>query len=180
MRSGELAQLTGVSTDTLRHYERSGLLPRPGRTPGNYRSYSASSQRRVELIQRALGIGFSLSELKTILAVRDAGGAPCRQVRQLLTYKIGLVKERIQSLILLRTELNRLAKDWDERLRHKKAGQPARSRSDSCSNAPTGGSKQSVGRRNEARGSCDGVLARGDDPSFQAIQGRGRDRGYSE
>ena len=126
MRSGELARLTGVSTDTLRHYERSGLLPRPGRTPGNYRSYSASSQRRVELIQRALGIGFSLSELKAILAVRDAGGAPCRQVRQLLSSKIGLVNEQIQSLILLQTELNRLAKDWDKRLSHTKAGQRVR------------------------------------------------------
>ena len=126
MRSGELARLTGVSTDTLRHYERSGLLPRPGRTPRNYRSYSASSQQRVELIQRALGIGFSLSELKAILAVRDAGGAPCRQVRQLLSSKIGLVNEQIQSLILLRTELNRLAKDWDKQLSQTKAGQLAR------------------------------------------------------
>ena len=126
MRSGELARLTGVSTDTLRHYERCGLLPRPGRTAGNYRSYPPSSQQRVELIQRALGIGFSLSELKPILAVRDAGGTPCRQVRQLLRSKIGHVNEQIESLSLLRTELNRLAKDWDKRLNHTKSGQAAR------------------------------------------------------
>lgn len=61
MRSGQLAHLTGVSTDTLRHYERLGLLPLPQRTVGNYREYSPVSQQRVELIQRALTIGFSLS-----------------------------------------------------------------------------------------------------------------------
>jgi DNA-binding transcriptional MerR regulator len=81
MRSGQLAHLTGVSTDTLRHYERLGLLPLPQRTTGNYRAYPPTSQQRVELIQRALAIGFSLSELKTILAVRDGGGAPCRRAR---------------------------------------------------------------------------------------------------
>src|SRR5258706_12850019 len=54
MRSGQLAHLTGVSTDTLRHYERLGLLPLPQRTAGNYREYSPASQQRGELIQRAL------------------------------------------------------------------------------------------------------------------------------
>src|SRR6266568_7210575 len=88
MRSGQLARQTGVSTDTLRHYERLRLLPLPQRTAGNYREYPPSSQQRVELIQRALTIGFSLAELKTILAVRDKGGAPCRRVRSLLGSKI--------------------------------------------------------------------------------------------
>ena len=50
MRSGQLARLTGVSTDTLRHYERLGLLALPQRTAGNYRDYSPASQQRVELI----------------------------------------------------------------------------------------------------------------------------------
>jgi len=66
MHSGELAKLTGVSTDTLRHYERLGLLAAPARTTGNYREYPASAQQRVTLIQRALRISFSLKELKTI------------------------------------------------------------------------------------------------------------------
>ena len=88
MRSGQLAHLAGVSTDTLRHYERLGLLPLPPRTAGNYREYPPTSQQCVELIQRALGIGFSLFELKTILAVRGKGGALCRHVRALLRSKI--------------------------------------------------------------------------------------------
>lgn len=126
MRSGQLAHLTRVSTDTLRHYERLGLLPLPQRTAGNYRDYSPASQQRVELIQRALTIGFSLSELKTILAVRDRGGAPCRHVRALMHSKLRAVDEQIRNLVSLRGELNRLSKDWDKRLRRTKPGQAAR------------------------------------------------------
>ena len=65
MRSGQIAHRTGVSTDTLRHYERLGLLAKPLRTTGNYRSYTPESEQRVQLIQRALSVGFSLLELKT-------------------------------------------------------------------------------------------------------------------
>lgn len=126
MRSGQLAHLTGVSTDTLRHYERLGLLPLPQRTSGNYREYPPTSQFRVELIQRALTIGFSLPELKTILAVRDRGGAPCRHVRALMHSKIRAVEEQIRNLVSLRVELNRLSKDWDKRLRRTQPGQIAR------------------------------------------------------
>jgi MerR family transcriptional regulator, Zn(II)-responsive regulator of zntA len=126
MRSGQLARRTGVSTDTLRYYERLGLLPLPQRTTGNYRAYLPTSQQRVELIQRALAIGFSLSELKTILAVRDSGGAPCRRVRELLKSKISQVERQLENLTSLRTELNRLSKDWDMLLRRTKPGQAAR------------------------------------------------------
>jgi DNA-binding transcriptional MerR regulator len=125
MRSGQLARLTDVSTDTLRHYERLGLLPLPQRTAGNYREYAPTSQQRVELIQGALAIGFSLSELKTILAVRDGGGAPCHHARKLLNSKIAHVNRRIENLTLLRAELHRLSKNWDTRLRRTRPGQAA-------------------------------------------------------
>src|SRR5438876_4023527 len=126
MRSGQLAHLAGVSTDTLRHYERLGLLPRPQRTAGNYREYPPTAQPEVELIQRSLAIGFSLSELQAILAVRDRGGAPCHHVRELLNSKIAPVDRQIEDLTSLRTELNRLSKDWDKRLRRTRPGQAAR------------------------------------------------------
>jgi DNA-binding transcriptional MerR regulator len=126
MRSGQLAHLTAVSTDTLRHYERLGLLPLPQRTGGNYRQYPSGSQQRVELIQRALAVGFSLAELKTILAVRDSGGAPCRHVRALMHSKIRDIDQQIKNLTSLRVEMNRLSKDWDERLRRTKPGHAAR------------------------------------------------------
>jgi DNA-binding transcriptional MerR regulator len=126
MRSGQLARQTGVSTDTLRHYERLGLLPLPQRTPGNYREYPPTSRQRVELIRRALTIGFSLAELKTILAVRDKGGAPCRHVRGLLRSKIHNLDQQIKNLVSLRAEMNRLSRDWDMRLQRSKPGQVAR------------------------------------------------------
>jgi DNA-binding transcriptional MerR regulator len=126
MRSGQLARLTGVSTDTLRHYERLGLLPLPQRTAGNYREYPPTYQERVRLIQRALTIGFSPSELKTVLAVRDRGGVPCRHVRELLNSKLAQVDWHIENLTSLRTELNRLSKDWDTRSCRTKPGQASK------------------------------------------------------
>src|SRR6266699_1826733 len=125
MRSGELARQSGVSTDTLRHYERLGLLSLPQRTGGNYREYPPASQQRVELIRRALAIGFSLSELKTILAVRDQGGAPCLHVCELLRSKLLAMDQQIRNLVSLRAEMNRLSKEWDKRLRQTKPGQVA-------------------------------------------------------
>jgi DNA-binding transcriptional MerR regulator len=126
MRSGQLARLARVSSDTLRHYERVGILPRPARTAGNYRDYPPSSLRRVELIQRALTIGFSIAELKSILAVRDQGGAPCRQAREILRSKIVELSRAIGRMKQLRHQLQRLSRNWDRRLRRAKPDQPAR------------------------------------------------------
>ena len=64
----DVARTTGVSTDTLRHYERKGLLPGVTRTAAGYRRYSAATVERVLLIQRALVVGFSLADLKTCWA----------------------------------------------------------------------------------------------------------------
>lgn len=125
MRSGHLARLAHVSTDTLRHYERLGLLPAPRRTSSNYRDYASNSEARVILIQRALRVGFSLSELRAILAVRDKGGAPCRRVRNLLHEKLRAMDEQIASLIAWRADLKRLLRQWDQRLARTPAGHAA-------------------------------------------------------
>jgi DNA-binding transcriptional MerR regulator len=124
--SGELAQLAGVSADTLRHYERIGVLPRPPRTASGYRRYPPSAVDRVRLIRRALAIGFSLDELRRILKVRDGGGAPCRNVRDLAAGKLGQIEQRIAELKALRDQLRGLLQDWDKRLSQTPDGQPAR------------------------------------------------------
>lgn len=113
LRSGELARLAGVSTDTLRHYERKGLLARPRRSANGYREYPASDLDRVRLVRGALGIGFTLDELARILSVRDQGGAPCRQVRALAGTKLTEVETQLGELTALRDELRRLLKNWD-------------------------------------------------------------------
>jgi DNA-binding transcriptional MerR regulator len=115
-RPGVLARLAGVSTDTLRHYERKGLLAAPRRSLNRYREYPASALARVQLIRRALEIGFSLDELSRVLGVRDRGGAPCREVRALAGEKLRQVEARIAELVDLRNELRRLLIDWDATL----------------------------------------------------------------
>ena len=112
----EVANATGVSTDTLRHYERQGLLPRVARTAAGYRRYPEATIERVLLIQRALVVGFSLEELKRVLTTRDRGGAPCRNVRDLVGQRFAELNRRIEELLTLRDELQELLSDWDARL----------------------------------------------------------------
>jgi DNA-binding transcriptional MerR regulator len=123
--SGELARLAGVSADTLRHYERKGVLPVARRLNNGYRKYSADSIERVRLIRRALAVDFTLDELAQFLKARDRGQAPCRQVRSLAADKLTEVEGRLTELLTLRDELQATLVDWDKRLAGKKAGQRA-------------------------------------------------------
>ena len=124
-RSGELARLAGVSTDTLRHYERKGVLPAPRRAANGYRVYPAQALGRVRLVRRALGVGFTLDELALILKERERGGAPCRQVRTLAASKLTEVETRLSELVTLRDELRATLADWDSRLSRTNAGERA-------------------------------------------------------
>ena len=118
----DVARATGVSTDTLRHYERHGLLPAVTRTAAGYRRYSPDAIERVLLIQRALVVGFSLADLKRVLTVRDKGGAPCRSVRALVGERLDELNRRIEQLIALRDELRALLGTWDAKLAKTPAG----------------------------------------------------------
>lgn len=125
MRSGELAKRAGVSTDTLRHYERLGLLPPPARTAGNYRDYSAQAVARVALIRNALAAGFTLKELSGILKVRDQGGIPCHEVLRLAAEKVAALGRRIAELTAYRAQLELVLTHWDNRLRQAGPGRRA-------------------------------------------------------
>ncbi|HEX7318602.1 MAG TPA: heavy metal-responsive transcriptional regulator [Pyrinomonadaceae bacterium] len=116
IRAGELAKAAGVSTDTLRHYERKGVLPRPRRGANGYRQYPPEALDRVLLVRRALAVGFTLDELARVLSVRDRGAAPCREVRELAAAKLAEVDERLAQLAELRVELRATLEEWDERL----------------------------------------------------------------
>ena len=126
MQSGELSRLAGISSDTLRHYERLGVLPKPPRTNGGYRDYPANSLERVQLVQSALKVGFSLPELATILRMRDRGEVPCQRVRAIAGHKLEEVKQQINDLLVIRDQLERILKDWDARLTRTGKGKPAR------------------------------------------------------
>lgn len=125
LRAGELARLTGVSADTLRHYERKGLL-KPRRSPNGYREYPPHAVDRVRLIRSALAIGFKLDDLARVLKVRDAGGAPCHHVRELAEAKLDEIETLVREATAMRDGLRKLLKDWDERLDSVAADEPAK------------------------------------------------------
>jgi MerR family mercuric resistance operon transcriptional regulator len=116
LRAGTLSGAAGVSTDTLRHYERLGLLQKPPRTQGGYRAYPPESLDRVLLIRNALDCGFTLKELATVLRVRDGGGSPCRDVASLAREKVNQLSAQIAQLVRLRDSLKRTVDEWDRRL----------------------------------------------------------------
>jgi DNA-binding transcriptional MerR regulator len=126
LSSSELARVTGVSTDTLRHYERKRVLPKPVRLPNGYRRYPADAVARVHLVQRALQVGFSLEELARTLGERERGGTPCRRVRALVAQRLAELEARIRDLTTLRGEMAQLLRQWDDRLAAVPAGQQAR------------------------------------------------------
>jgi len=126
LRSGELARLAGVSTDTLRHYERKGVLSAPRRSRNGYREYGAEALDRVLLVRRALIVGFTLDELARILKQRDGGRAPCREVRQLAVSKLAEIEVRLKDIATVRDELCATIKDWDARLNRTADGNQAR------------------------------------------------------
>lgn len=116
LTSGQLAREAGVSPDTIRHYEKLGLLRKAERSEGGYRLFPADSLRRVEMIRSALSVGFSLAELGAVFATRDADGSPCRAVAKLGAAKVEALDRRIAELIRLREWLAGMVAAWDERL----------------------------------------------------------------
>ncbi len=123
--TGELARLCGVSPDTIRHYERLGVIPAATRGENRYRSFPRETVRRVLLIRRAIAIGFSLAEISRILAERDAGRPPCRGVRALAAEKLADLERRIEEMTAMRDELVKIVGEWDVRLAAAKGGEPA-------------------------------------------------------
>ena len=123
LRSGALATAAGVSPDTIRHYEKIGILPRASRTEAGYRVYPASAVERVLVVQRALRIGFTLAELAEVLKVRDAGGAPCHRVYQLAREKLESIEADIEVLGHTKRYLKRVLADWEQRIQQAGPGQ---------------------------------------------------------
>ncbi len=122
---GELARQAGVSADTIRHYERKGVIARPERAANGYRRYPLSSLPRLHLVRRALAVGFTLAELARVFRVRDGGGIPCANVRALAATKLSEIELRLEELTALRDELRATLRDWDAQLQKTPAGRRA-------------------------------------------------------
>ncbi len=105
LRVGELAEAVGLAPDTIRYYERAGLLLPPARTPAGYRAYDASALDRLKFIQGAQRLGLRLRDIADLLAIRDTGVCPCEPAEQLLRRRLIEVDAEIARLAALRTEM---------------------------------------------------------------------------
>jgi DNA-binding transcriptional MerR regulator len=135
---GELAEIAGVSRDTLRHYERKGVLSRPARTGKGYRLYCSEHIERLKMIRRALAVGFTLDEIARVFAERSRGSAPCREVYTLAATKLSDVKERLSELEAMRDELENVISEWDKKLEKISGCVPVRLLEDLAVSSETG------------------------------------------
>ena len=108
MKIGELAVASSTSIESIRFYEREGLLPSPARTQGNFRIYEPSHLERLQLIRYCRGLDMSLDEVRVLLRMKDDPGAACGDVNALLDEHIGHVTKRIKELRLLEKQLKEL------------------------------------------------------------------------
>jgi DNA-binding transcriptional MerR regulator len=108
MRISDLARSAGVTTKTVRFYEKAGLLDEPGRTASGYRDYSAEAVARLRFIRAAQSAGLTLAEIHDVLEVRASGRAPCRDVTTLLKTHLDQVEQRISELEQARATLHDL------------------------------------------------------------------------
>ena len=115
MRIGQVANRAGVNVETLRYYERRGLLPEPARAASGYRRYPDDSVQVVRFIKRAQQLGFSLSEIEDLLRLAGGGPQSCREVRALANAKIADMERRIASLQAMRRSLLALARTCHRR-----------------------------------------------------------------
>lgn len=108
MKIGELSTATGTTVESIRFYEREGLLAKPSRTEGNYRVYGDEHVQRLVFIRRCRSLDMSLAEIGALLRFKDAPGTNCQDVNSLLDEHIGHVASRVRELRVLERQLRDL------------------------------------------------------------------------
>lgn len=108
MKIGELARHTGTQVETIRYYEREGLLPEPARTDGNYRIYGTAHADRLRFIRNCRSLDMTLDEIRVLLEFRDSPSENCGAVNELLDEHVGHVVNRIRELRQLERQLRDL------------------------------------------------------------------------
>ena len=108
MKIGDLSRVSGVPSQTIRFYERRGLLSPSGREGNGYRRYDRAAASRLDFIRSAQTAGLTIAEIASVITVRDAGEAPCAHVSTLLTAKLDDVQRRQRELAVLEAELHHL------------------------------------------------------------------------
>jgi DNA-binding transcriptional MerR regulator len=125
MRIGELARSTGVTVDTIRYYERIGVIPKARRAANGYRDHAPDVQNRLRVIRNAVALGFPLKEIAKLLRVRDAGGAPCVQVRDYAVTLVDRIDRRMAEMRAERKAMLVMIEQWNRKLAAAKPGSRA-------------------------------------------------------
>lgn len=109
---GRVAQTAGVNVETIRYYQRRGLLDKPEKPLGAHRRYAASAAGRVTFIKRAQQLGFTLAEVKDLLLLED--GQSCRETRLLAEHKLAVIEARMAELSRMRRLIKRLIAECED------------------------------------------------------------------
>jgi MerR family mercuric resistance operon transcriptional regulator len=113
MRRGELAQHSGCNIETVRFYEKQGLLPPPPRTAGGHRDYAREHLKRLTFIRRSRGLGFALDQVRALLALADGRGGTCAEVKAMTLAHLADVQSKIADLQKLALVLGDMAAQCD-------------------------------------------------------------------
>lgn len=108
MKIGEVAKRSGIGIETIRYYEREGLLLEPERRPSGYRQYDASTLDRLAYIVRAKELGFTLAEVRELLQLSFAPHAGCDHIRQRAERKVSDIESKIRNLQQMKRSLNKI------------------------------------------------------------------------
>jgi len=114
VRTSEVAAAAHVNTQTLRYYERRGLLPQPQRTPSGYRAYTADAVRMVRFVKRAQQLGFTLDDIEELLHLADGGPVSCDEAKTMARARITDLQRRIENLAGMCDALARLVDTCDQ------------------------------------------------------------------
>jgi MerR family mercuric resistance operon transcriptional regulator len=114
VRTSEVAAAAHVNTQTLRYYERRGLLPQPQRTRSGYRAYTADAVRVVRFVKRAQQLGFTLDDIEELLHLADGGPASCDEAKTMARTRIADLQRRIADLAGMQDALTRLVDTCDQ------------------------------------------------------------------
>ncbi len=108
MKIGELSKATGTNIETIRYYERIGLLPAPHRTAANYRSYGEAHRARLSFVRHSRELGFTIEEIRSLLDLSDHPDRDCGEADRIATSHLVQVEAKIAQLEALRDELARI------------------------------------------------------------------------
>lgn len=113
MAIGTLSKRTGVHIETIRYYEKIGLLPDPPRSSGGHRQYDLQSHKRLNFVHRCRQLGFSLAEIANLLSLVDGGSFSCLEIQQITLDHKAAVRSKIDDLRRLEASLTKISKDCE-------------------------------------------------------------------